>query len=140
HLPGRGHRRGPWRHVQEPGDRRAAHGERRPSGRLYLEEGRLRPGIVPRPGRRSVAGVREDELDPLRVRLVERVEGGGLNQRTSIHPPTRISTAPLRRAPRSPKGDSFSNATNAVSAAITARFITPPTNSSSISAQQHPTQ
>jgi hypothetical protein len=31
-------------------------------------------------------------------------------------------------------------ATNTVSAAITPRFITPPTNSSSISAQQQPTQ
>ena len=43
-------------------------------------------------------------------------------------------------APRAPNGVSFSNATNAVSAAMTTRFMTPPTNNSSISAQQQPTQ
>ena len=31
------------------------------------------------------------------------------------------------RAPRTPSGASFSNATNAVSAAMTVTFITPPT-------------
>ena len=47
---------------------------------------------------------------------------------------------PLAHAVRTPNGASFSKPTNRVSAAITARFITPPTNSSAMSAQQHPRQ
>ena len=62
------------------------------------------------------------------------------NQRTSIQQPAAIRSAPLIHAPSRPCCASFSNATNAVRTTITRTFITPPTNSSSISAQQQPTQ
>ena len=54
--------------------------------------------------------------------------------------PAAIRSAPLIRAPSRPIGAGVSNATNTVSAAMTITFITPPANSSNISAQQQPTQ
>jgi hypothetical protein len=51
---------------------------------------------------------------------------------SSIQKPAPINSAPLARAVWTPGGPSFSNPTNTVSAAITARFITPPTNSSTV--------
>jgi hypothetical protein len=44
----------------------------------------------------------------------------------SIQNPAAIRSTPLIRAPCMPSGAGFSNATNAVSAAITVKFITPP--------------
>ena len=46
----------------------------------------------------------------------------------------------LNRAIHGPPGNNFSAATSKVSAAIQARFITPPTNKRIISSQQQPTQ
>src|SRR5260221_4197676 len=54
--------------------------------------------------------------------------------RTIVHAATPMSRAPVTRVLRAPTGASFSKATNAVSAAITVRSMTPPANSSSISA------
>lgn len=53
--------------------------------------------------------------------------------------PAAIKPIPSPIASRSPPGAIFSTATTIDSAAIQARFITPPTNSSAISAQQQPT-
>src|SRR5262249_56153942 len=54
-------------------------------------------------------------------------------------PQTTIA-APATRATWAPAGPTFSIRTNAVRAATHARFITPTTNSTLISAQQHPRQ
>ena len=50
------------------------------------------------------------------------------------------SAAPVAITVCSPNGASFSAMTHTVSATMTARFITPPTNRISISAQQQPRQ
>ena len=68
------------------------------------------------------------------------MSAGHSAQRISIHEPTAIMTAPLTCAPRRLKGTNFSKATHAVNAAMTTTSITPPANSSSISAQQQPMQ
>ena len=59
---------------------------------------------------------------------------------TSIHTAVAMSSAPLIQVFWRGAGASFSKATNAVSAAMTVMFMTPPANSSSIKAQQQPTQ
>ena len=65
---------------------------------------------------------------------------GRVDHASSIQVPAAMSSAPLTRALWAPSGATFSNATKTVSAKMTARFITPPAKSSSISAQQQPRQ
>src|SRR5262249_5331674 len=62
------------------------------------------------------------------------------NQLIAVHAARASSTRPLALAVRSPSGSNFSASTQSVSATITTRFITPPANRSSISAQQQPRQ
>jgi hypothetical protein len=54
--------------------------------------------------------------------------------------PASTNASPLNRPLRALSGASFSTSTKAVMAAIHSRLITPPTNSTSIRAQQQPTQ
>lgn len=58
----------------------------------------------------------------------------------SSQSPHAISPAPAIREMRRPSGTTFSKRTNTVRPAIQTIFITPPTKSSAISAQQQPTQ
>src|ERR1700686_5071384 len=58
----------------------------------------------------------------------------------SSHPPLATNTPPATRAIVRPVGITFSRRTNIVRTAIQSRFITPPTKSSAIKAQQQPTQ
>jgi cellulose biosynthesis protein BcsQ len=103
-------------------------GSMSPLAALEQRLGRPGPHLVERA--RALVGARK----------LRRVDSRIDRQRTTIQSAVAISRTPLIRVPRAPNGVSFSNATNAVSAAMTARFITPPANSSSISAQQQPTQ
>ena len=54
HVPHRGCGRSPRRYLEEPGHGRGPSRQRRPARRVHLEEGRGRPGLVPRVGRRSL--------------------------------------------------------------------------------------
>jgi hypothetical protein len=58
----------------------------------------------------------------------------------SNHAPTAMKMIPAKCATRRPAGRTFSSNTRTASAAIQKRFMTPPTNSSAISAQQQPIQ
>lgn len=59
---------------------------------------------------------------------------------TKYHRPNARISGPERRPPWAPSGAIFSSRTKTVSAPIHPRFITPPTKSKSISAQQQPRQ
>ena len=59
---------------------------------------------------------------------------------TIIHRPHATSRTPVALLMRFPAGDTFSTRTNAASAAIHRRFMTPSTKSSAISTQQQPRQ
>jgi hypothetical protein len=111
--------------------------------RRRIEPRALARDVVERRGQlRRILGERAAS-DAGRVRAGGATAGGGAltgRHRQAIHAAAATSRAPLTRALCIPNGASFSNATKAVSAAITARFITPPAKSSSISAQQQPTQ
>ena len=56
------------------------------------------------------------------------------------HAPASTKKPPANRATIWPRGITFSSSTRIPSAAIQKRFMTPPTNKSTISAQQQPTQ
>ncbi len=58
----------------------------------------------------------------------------------STHAPASTNANPLKRPPCTPNGASFSSSKKPVMQAIHKRLITPPTNNSSINAQQQPTQ
>jgi hypothetical protein len=64
----------------------------------------------------------------------------GLQESNNIQSPPTMATRPAIRARIRPPGISFSASTTSIRTAIHSRFITPPTNSNVISAQQQPMQ
>ena len=99
-----------------------------PDGFIW-KQGRVRPWDAPRQFKRCVGGGGKVELDPVRLRLVERL--------AQEHPQAGANQCGAGLwVLCAPNGASFSTRTRIVSAAMTQRFITPPTNRRRISAQQ----
>src|SRR5678815_4729284 len=96
----------------------------------------VRPSEVERAPHRQLVAVLVEDVDLAH----HKADCMAVDHARSIQVPAATSSAPLTRALWAPNGPTFSNATKAVSAKMTARFITPPANSSSISAQQQPRQ
>ena len=76
HVSRRGYRRRPRRRVQEPGHGRRSLRRGAPPERIHLDQGRMWVGVPSRLRRRPGDRLGQDELDPVSVRLVERVLTG----------------------------------------------------------------
>jgi hypothetical protein len=66
--------------------------------------------------------------------------GQPMTPRATSSTPATTSATPASRPTRSPRGTTFSTRTATAMAATQRRFMTPATNRSAISAQQHPRQ
>ena len=100
----------------------------------------MRPSRALKAVRRLVAD-KEDAAQVFEIMRVslDRPRRRRRHTRTVAAPHASIAT-PQARAIHGPPGSTFSAMTSRVRAAIQARFITPPTNSSAMSIQQQPTQ